>query len=57
MNIKQLKESLPLLLKHNVVPFIWGHQGVGKTQSIAQVAKAAKVGFIHLHLATQEVET
>jgi MoxR-like ATPase len=42
-------------MKHNVVPFLWGMQGVGKTQSIAQIAESKGLGFIHLHLATQEV--
>lgn len=55
MNFNQLKQALPVMMKHNVVPFIWGMQGVGKTQGVKQVANAANVGFIHLHLATQEV--
>lgn len=55
MDIKTLKNTLPLLLKNNIVPFIWGRQGVGKTQSVAQLAKEQGVGFVHLHLATQEV--
>lgn len=55
MNINQLKEALPVMMKNNVVPFIWGHQGIGKTQVVKQVAYEANVGFVHLHLATQEV--
>lgn len=55
MNVNQLKNTLPILTKHNIVPFLWGMQGVGKTQVVKQVANEANVGFIHLHLATQEV--
>lgn len=55
MNINQLKQSLPIMLRNNVVPFIWGHQGVGKTQTVKQVANESAIGFVHLHLATQEV--
>lgn len=55
MNINQVKEVTPLLIKHNIVPFLWGHQGVGKTQVVKQVANASNIGFVHLHLATQEV--
>lgn len=55
MNINQLKQALPVMMKHNIVPFLWGMQGVGKTQVVRQVANEANVGFIHLHLATQEV--
>lgn len=53
MNFNQLKQALPVLLKHDVVPFIWGHFGVGKTQGVKQLAK--EKGFVHLHLATQEI--
>jgi MoxR-like ATPase len=55
MNIQDFKKYLPTLLKNNIVPFTWGNQGIGKTQSIAQVAAQAGIGFVHLHLATQEV--
>lgn len=55
MNITQFKNCLPILLKRNIVPFIWGFQGVGKTQVVSQVAKDLGYGFVHLHLATQEV--
>lgn len=53
MNFNQLKQTLPLLLKHDIVPFIWGFQGIGKTEGVKQAA--ANTGFVHLHLATQEV--
>lgn len=55
MNIQTLKETLPHLLKFNIVPFIWGNQGIGKTQTVKQVADQLQIGFVHLHLATQEV--
>jgi MoxR-like ATPase len=55
MNFTELKNTLPVLLKNNVVPFIWGAQGCGKTQGIKQIAKDMDGGFVHLHLATQEV--
>ncbi len=55
MNITNFKKVLPKLLKHNVVPFLWGYQGVGKTQAVKQYAQENDLGFVHLHLATQEV--
>lgn len=55
MNIQQIKNNLPILMKHDIVPFLWGVQGVGKTETVKQIAAAEGVGFVHLHLATQEV--
>ena len=55
MNIQTLKKVLPVLMRSNVVPFIWGSQGMGKTQTVKQVAADLGGGFIHLHLANQEV--
>lgn len=55
MDIKQLKTIVPILTRNSIVPFIWGRQGVGKTQTMAQIAKSEGIGFVHLHLATQEV--
>lgn len=55
MNIQQVKRNLPVLMKHDIVPFLWGVQGVGKTETVKQVAKELGVDFRHLHLATQEV--
>jgi hypothetical protein len=55
MNIQTFQKNLPTILKHNIVPFVWGFQGIGKTQSVGQVAKKLGIGFVHLHLATQEV--
>jgi hypothetical protein len=53
--IVELNQALPVLLKHKITPFIWGAQGIGKTQTIKQYAKKHGLGFVHLHLATQEV--
>ena len=55
MNIKEFKRIFPVLRKHKIVPFLWGNQGIGKTQVIKQLAKEHNLGFVHLHLATQEV--
>lgn len=55
MNIKTIKSVLPKLLKHRVVPFLWGNAGIGKTQSVKQYAQENGLGFVHLHAATQDV--
>lgn len=55
MNFTEMKVALPIIMKHRVVPFIWGAQGIGKTQGVKQVAADIGGGFVHLHLATQEV--
>lgn len=54
MNISEVKKTLPILMKAKVVPFLWGSQGVGKTQTVKQMAKDLGLGFVHLHAATQE---
>ena len=51
MNIRDYKKVLPLLLKNNIVPFVWGNQGIGKTQSHKQYAKEHNLGFVQLNLA------
>jgi len=55
MNILQLKATLPHLLRNKIVPFLWGSQGVGKTQVVSQYCKENGLGVVILHLATQEV--
>lgn len=55
MNVAEVSLAIPVLLKHKVVPFLWGQQGVGKTQVVKQIAHDNNLGFVHLHLATQEV--
>ena len=54
MNISQANKVLPILMEKGVVPFLWGHQGVGKTQTIEQIGLLTGRRVIHLHLATQE---
>lgn len=54
MNISEVKTILPVLMRNRVVPFLWGSQGVGKTQTVKQIAKDLDLGFVHLHAATQE---
>jgi len=56
MNITETKRVMPTLIKHKIVPLLWGSQGVGKTSVVKQVAK--ETGFesvVHLQLASQEV--
>lgn len=55
MNIQEFKKVFPVLRKHKIVPFLHGNQGIGKTQTVKQIAQEQGLGFIHLHLATQEV--
>lgn len=55
MNIKTLKKVLPILFTENITPFLWGNQGIGKTQSVSQLADELGYGFVHLNFATQEV--
>jgi hypothetical protein len=55
MNINQIKKVMPFLLKHNICPFFWGPQGVGKTQTMKQYCKENDLRCVALNLATQEV--
>lgn len=55
MNIKNVKQALPVLLKNNICPFFWGSQGIGKTQTVAQYCAENKLELIVLHTSTQEV--
>lgn len=55
MNITETKQVLPILFRNNVVPYLHGSQGVGKTAVVKQVASQLGYNFVHLHLATQEV--
>lgn len=52
MNMRQLKKVVPVLMKHNIVPFIWGQQGIGKTQGVKQISESMGGGFVHLLLGT-----
>jgi alkaline phosphatase D len=55
MNIQEFKKVYPFLRKHKVTPFLWGNEGVGKTQIVGQIAKSLDTGLVHLYLATQDV--
>jgi len=52
MNIKDFKESLDYMFKAELTPFVWGHAGIGKTESIRQVAKDFGYHFFALYLGT-----
>jgi hypothetical protein len=52
MNIVDFKEALPYCFKAEVTPFVWGHAGIGKTESIKQVAKELGYHFFALYLGT-----
>lgn len=54
MNIREIKQALPSLLKNRIVPFLWGNAGVGKTQTIKQYCKENGLDIRVLHLATQD---
>ena len=55
MNIKEFKQLAPVLMKNKIVPFIWGSQGVGKTQTVKQICSEHGLDIRILHCATQEV--
>lgn len=55
MNFKQAMQVIPLAIKHRIVPYLHGSQGIGKTDLITQIADSMGVDLIHLHLSTQEV--
>jgi hypothetical protein len=53
--MQTFKLIAPALFKHKVVPFLWGSQGIGKTQALEQIASQMGVNFVHLHMANLEV--
>lgn len=55
MNIRNVKRILPTLLKHNICPFLWGSQGIGKTESVKQYCSENDLDLRILYTATQEV--
>lgn len=55
MNIREVKQALPFLLKHNICPFFWGSQGVGKTSAVKQYCKDNDLDIRVLYTATQDV--
>jgi len=54
MKIKPLKEAIMLCRKASVVPFIWGHRGLGKSQITEQTATENKLGFSDMRLSQCE---
>lgn len=50
MNINQLKSVLPIMTRNRIVPFLWGKQGIGKTQVVSQIAQEQDIGFVGLYL-------
>lgn len=55
MNIKGIKTVLPILMKNNIVPYLHGSHGLGKTQVVKQTAKELGMKCVTLYLSTQEV--
>lgn len=55
MNIRNVKKILPTLLKYNICPFLWGSQGIGKTESVKQYCSENGLDLRILYTATQEV--
>lgn len=55
MNFTGLRKTLPFFMKHKIPIFIWGSQGIGKTQGVEQMAKKYGLQFKALYTATQEV--
>jgi len=55
VNIKQLKESIPFLVKANIATMVVGHHGIGKSQAVRQYCDEQGIGFIDLRLGTQDV--
>lgn len=55
MNIRNVKKVLPILLQNNICPFLWGSQGVGKTETVKQYCQENNLGLRILYAATQEV--
>jgi AAA domain (dynein-related subfamily) len=52
MQIKDFKESLDYMFKAELTPFVWGHAGIGKTESIKQYAKEKGYKFFPFYLGT-----
>lgn len=50
-----MKAALPVLFRSNLATLLWSSPGVGKTESVGQVAHENDMQFITLNLATQEV--
>jgi hypothetical protein len=55
MNIKSVKRVVPVLMKKNIVPFLHGSHGLGKTQVVKQIGAQLGMKVIAIYLSTQEV--
>jgi hypothetical protein len=55
MKISELKQVIPVLSRAGVTPFLWGSHGIGKTESVEQIARENGLEFFTLNLGTQEV--
>lgn len=54
MKIIDVKKALPVLMRNKIPTFLWGSQGVGKTETVAQFCKDTGLEMVVLHLSTQE---
>jgi hypothetical protein len=55
MNIKETKQALDVLMKHKRAPFLWGAQGIGKTETVVSYCESRGLDHRILHLSTQEI--
>jgi hypothetical protein len=39
MNVKEAKKFIPMCMNTEIVPFIWGESGIGKTEVVKQIAE------------------
>jgi hypothetical protein len=53
MNIKTLKECLPYMLKAKITPWLWGHHGKGKSQTIENIFEEMGWLCFNFRLGTQ----
>jgi alkaline phosphatase D len=54
MRISSIKELLPHCFETNIVPFLWGEHGIGKSEVVFQVGKETKRSVIDLRLGLME---
>lgn len=55
MNINNFKTVLPFIHKANVVPFVWGLHGVGKSSVVRQYCEENDLQFVDVRLGNMEV--
>lgn len=54
MNITEFSSLLPALLKHKLVPYLHGSQGLGKTSVMSQYAASQGISYVPLYMANLE---